>query len=136
MGCGASTATVQPTQQRLRQVVPSSGELWEASQQQTISEAAGGPEVKRQEAIRKASAKHLAQRGSGSTVLSPEDEDEDSKPGWSSWDSSTWKINYVRGAPMPPDRRLHECHLCVLNRFQREVEHAPNELTKIVESRR
>ncbi|CAE7366132.1 unnamed protein product [Symbiodinium natans] len=142
MGCGASSVKVHPTAQRrqLSVVLPTFDELLVASQQLTISDAAG-PEVAGH--VRKAAKERLvrlAQTGSSrassaSTVIFPEGhEEEDSLPGWSSMDSRAFESRPACSAPMAPDRRLHEQHLCVLDQFQRDVEQAPIEFLKIVES--
>ncbi|CAE7473017.1 unnamed protein product [Symbiodinium sp. CCMP2592] len=139
MGCGASTSQVHPMPSG---VLPSFDDLVSASQQQAISEADsqsghrghGFGIVKR----RKARPSGLVDSCSERTLIAPEeDETEDAKPNWSSWDSSNWKTSHaVKGAPLPPDRRLHDRHLTILDQFQKDVEQEPMLFTKIVESSR
>ncbi|CAE7244844.1 unnamed protein product [Symbiodinium natans] len=78
--------------------------------------------------------KHPALLSFEGTMVSQKDEEEDSKPVWSSMDSSTWATHCMRGAPMPPDRRVHERHLVVLDQFRRHVEGASREFAEILES--
>ena len=44
--------------------------------------------------------------------------DDDSRIEFSSWNSAHWRNCHVEGVPMPPDRRLHDRHLAMLNTFR------------------
>ncbi|CAE7284028.1 unnamed protein product [Symbiodinium necroappetens] len=137
MGCGASASQVHPMPSG---IVPSFHDLVSARQQQTISEAAArhsghglGLAVKR----RPQPCSFLDTRcDSGLTIVPEEVETEDTKPSWSSWDSSHWKSSHLVGAPSPPDRRLHDRHLHILDQFQKDVEQQPKKFTKMVEAGR
>ncbi|CAE7750516.1 unnamed protein product [Symbiodinium sp. CCMP2592] len=136
MGCGASASQVHPMPSG---VVPSFHDLVSASQQQTISDMA---EQHRGHGLGLV-LKRPPQPGffldtrcdSGLTIIPEEVETEDTKRSWSSWDSSNWKSSHpVKGAPLPPDRRLHDRHLHILDQFQKDVEQQPKKFTKLVEA--
>ena len=140
MGCGATTANDPLAQQTKSRALPSFDELVVSLQQRTISDAAR-PARGHAFAVKLGSRKahgdveHLTGMGNLFS-LREEINQEDSKTSWSSWDSRSWQDRRMKGLAMPPDRRRHQRHLNAVNRFQREVERAPQELIKIVASRR
>ena len=136
MGCGASTGQAQPRMPlKPSKVMPSFDELLVQRQREVISDGVDPRFRVKGATLRACRRSELLCSELTASSLEVEDDD-DSKPVWSSMDSSTWVTQFAEGVPLPPNRRTLERHLTVLDQFRQEVEGASVEFAEIVESRR